>query len=184
LLANIYLHAFDRAWAEHGTGELVRYADDCVTRMHRRDRCRRSSHQMQCRARDGGRSSGVALQGEAPNHRKLRRSRAGVVSVAEKAGFEPVRYEPRRRAEANHPMTGRKRSGDIKSGVESLPRDEPGGNLFTAQAVSGLKVARAWFGLWHETCEPVPRYRRAVHWAKSPPGWRERELQVAETTRG
>ena len=34
LLANIYLHAFDRAWAEHGTGELVRYADDCVPRTH------------------------------------------------------------------------------------------------------------------------------------------------------
>jgi len=30
LLANIYLHAFDRAWATHGTGELVRYADDFV----------------------------------------------------------------------------------------------------------------------------------------------------------
>lgn len=30
LLANIYLHAFDVAWAEHGTGELVRYADDFV----------------------------------------------------------------------------------------------------------------------------------------------------------
>jgi RNA-directed DNA polymerase len=30
LLANIYLHAFDRAWAERGTGELVRYADDYV----------------------------------------------------------------------------------------------------------------------------------------------------------
>jgi len=30
LLANIYLHAFDRAWAEHGSGELVRYADDFV----------------------------------------------------------------------------------------------------------------------------------------------------------
>jgi RNA-directed DNA polymerase len=30
LLANIYLHAFDTAWAEHGTGELVRYADDFV----------------------------------------------------------------------------------------------------------------------------------------------------------
>jgi RNA-directed DNA polymerase len=30
LLANIYLHAFDRAWAEHGFGELVRYADDFV----------------------------------------------------------------------------------------------------------------------------------------------------------
>jgi RNA-directed DNA polymerase len=30
LLANVYLHAFDRAWATHGTGELVRYADDFV----------------------------------------------------------------------------------------------------------------------------------------------------------
>jgi RNA-directed DNA polymerase len=30
LLANIYLHAFDAAWAERGTGELVRYADDFV----------------------------------------------------------------------------------------------------------------------------------------------------------
>jgi RNA-directed DNA polymerase len=32
LLANIYLHTFDREWAEHGVGEVVRYADDCVTR--------------------------------------------------------------------------------------------------------------------------------------------------------
>ena len=30
LLANIYLNAFDRAFAGHGTGELVRYADDFV----------------------------------------------------------------------------------------------------------------------------------------------------------
>jgi len=30
LLANIFLHAFDRSWAEHGTGEVVRYADDFV----------------------------------------------------------------------------------------------------------------------------------------------------------
>jgi RNA-directed DNA polymerase len=30
LLANVYLHAFDRAWADRGTGELVRYADDFV----------------------------------------------------------------------------------------------------------------------------------------------------------
>ena len=35
-----------------------------------------------CCASDGGRSSGVAVQAEIPNHRKLRRSRAGVVSVA------------------------------------------------------------------------------------------------------
>ena len=30
LLANIFLHAFDRAWETHGVGELVRYADDFV----------------------------------------------------------------------------------------------------------------------------------------------------------
>lgn len=30
LLANIFLHAFDRAWDESGTGDLVRYADDFV----------------------------------------------------------------------------------------------------------------------------------------------------------
>ncbi|HEY1830900.1 MAG TPA: group II intron reverse transcriptase/maturase [Acidimicrobiales bacterium] len=30
LLANIYLHAFDRAWEKHGVGEVVRYADDFV----------------------------------------------------------------------------------------------------------------------------------------------------------
>ncbi len=171
LLANIALHRLDEVWRRGGRqlGLLVRYADDCVTRMHRRHRCRRPIYPMQCCAEDGGRSSGVALQGEAPNHRKLRRSRAGVVSVAEKAGFEPVRWEPRRRAEANHPMTGRKRMYDIKSGVESLPRYESGGNLSTAQAVSGLKVARARFRLWHGTCEPVSRYCPAVHWVKSPP---------------
>jgi RNA-directed DNA polymerase len=30
LLANIFLHVFDTAWVESGTGELVRYADDFV----------------------------------------------------------------------------------------------------------------------------------------------------------
>jgi RNA-directed DNA polymerase len=30
LLANIFLHAFDAAWEERGTGEVVRYADDFV----------------------------------------------------------------------------------------------------------------------------------------------------------
>ena len=30
LLANIYLHAFDRAWADHGVGQVIRYADDFV----------------------------------------------------------------------------------------------------------------------------------------------------------
>lgn len=30
LLANVFLHAFDTAWGESGTGELVRFADDFV----------------------------------------------------------------------------------------------------------------------------------------------------------
>jgi RNA-directed DNA polymerase len=46
LLANIFLHAFDRAWAEHGTGELVRYADDfvvlCTTRGQAEEAYRRA----------------------------------------------------------------------------------------------------------------------------------------------
>jgi RNA-directed DNA polymerase len=37
LLANIYLHAFDRAWAEQGTGDLVRYADDFVVQCSTRE---------------------------------------------------------------------------------------------------------------------------------------------------
>ncbi len=51
--------------------------------------------------RDGGRSSGAGRQGQASNHRKLRRSKAGVVSVPEKAGLDPVRYGSERRARAN-----------------------------------------------------------------------------------
>jgi hypothetical protein len=44
----------------------------------------------------------VSLQGEAANHREVRRSRAGVLSVAEKARRERVRCGSRRRAQANH----------------------------------------------------------------------------------
>jgi RNA-directed DNA polymerase len=101
LLANIYLHyAFD-LWVERwrqreATGDMiiVRYADDCVPRTHRRKEVRNC-------VRDGGRSSGAGRQGQASNHRKLRRSKAGVVSVAEKAGLDPVRYGSERRVRAN-----------------------------------------------------------------------------------
>jgi len=73
LLANVALHVLDEAWQGYGRrfGALIRYADDCVTRMHERGRCRGSIYRLQCCAEDGGRSTGVALQGEAPNHRKL-----------------------------------------------------------------------------------------------------------------
>ena len=98
--------------------------------------------------------------------------------MRKRRAVERVRCELRRRARANHPMTGRKRIDDIKTGVESLPRDEFGGNLLTARAVSGLKVARAQLRLWCGTWEPAPRYRPAVD------GRRERVPQAAETARG
>jgi RNA-directed DNA polymerase len=93
LLANIYLHPLDELMAARGY-RMVRYADDCVPRTHRRKEVRNC-------VRDGGRSSGAGRQGQAPNHRKLRRSKAGVVSVAEKAGLDPVRCGSERRARAN-----------------------------------------------------------------------------------
>lgn len=37
LLANIFLHALDKAWVERGHGELVRYADDLVVMCASRD---------------------------------------------------------------------------------------------------------------------------------------------------
>jgi group II intron reverse transcriptase/maturase len=101
LLANVYLHYVLDLWAgrwrrREATGDMiiVRYADDCVPRTYRRKEVR-------CCARDGGRSSGAGRQGQAPNHRKLRWSRAVVVSVAEKAGHDPVRCGSERRAKAN-----------------------------------------------------------------------------------
>jgi RNA-directed DNA polymerase len=99
LLANIYMNRFLKHWRLTGCGEafradVVAYADDCVPRTHRRKEVRNC-------VRDGGRSSGAGRQGQASNHRKLRRSKAGVVSVAEKAGLDPVRYGSERRARAN-----------------------------------------------------------------------------------
>lgn len=120
LLANIALSALDehftREWEALGPPwtraklrrqgvpayRIVRYADDCVQRTLKEDRCRRRYRRMRCCARDGGWPSAVALQGEAANHRELRRSRAGVVSVAEKARCQRVRCGSRRRAQANH----------------------------------------------------------------------------------
>ena len=53
------------------------------------------------------------------------------------------------KANASEPlMTCRKPIDDIKTEVSSMPREQPGGNLPTAQAVSGIQVARAWLGLW------------------------------------
>ena len=107
-LSNVYLHRLDRQWAERGQGVLVRYVDDRVPRTLKEVRCRRRYRRMRCCTRDGGARpvawwpSAAALQGEAANHREVRRSRVGVLSVAETARCQRVRCGSRRRARANH----------------------------------------------------------------------------------
>src|SRR5258707_6137360 len=86
ILANLFLHyAFDR-WMKENNPHIPfeRYADDGVPRTHRRKWVRNC-------VRDGGRSSGAGRQGQASNHRKLRRSQARVVSDAEQAGPDSVK---------------------------------------------------------------------------------------------
>jgi hypothetical protein len=119
-MAHVALSALDehyaRAWEAMGqkwhqrdairrrggaTYRLVRYADDCVPRTLKEARCR-TNQRMRCCMRDGGWPSAAALQGEVANHREVRRSRAGVLSVAEKARYQRVRCGSRRRAKANH----------------------------------------------------------------------------------
>ena len=87
------------------------------------------------------------------------------------------------KANASEPlMKCRKRTDDIKTGEKSLPRDEPGGNLLTAQAVSGMKVARARPRLLCGTREPATRMLRST--GLLPGRVRKGEPQVAETARG
>ena len=74
----------------------------------------------------------------------------------------------------------RKRSGVIETGVQSLPRDEPGGCLLTGQVVTGVEVARARFRHWHRTWEPVAPAALAGCWTGRPKG----APQAAETARG
>ena len=52
-------------------------------------------------------------------------------------------------------MTCRKRKDDVKTGVESLPRDQRGGYPLTARVASGIKVARVRSWLERGTWEPV-----------------------------
>ena len=123
--------------------------------------------------------SGTALQGEVSNRRRLLRSRAVVVSVAEKAHV--MRQVRAGKANVSEPLLKRrKRSGVIRTGVQSLPREEPGGCLLTGQVVTGVKVARARFRRWHGTWEPVAPMVLAGCWAGQSKG----VPQAAGTARG
>jgi hypothetical protein len=81
--------------------------------------------------------SGVALRGEASNHRMLRWLKTVVVSDPEKAGLDPVRWGPGRRSRSvrwgrpgGRALLRRrelKRGWHRKRGVWLFSRDEPGG---------------------------------------------------------
>ena len=83
-------------------------------------------------------------------------------------------------------MTCRKFIDDIKTDGAIQRRDESGGYLSTAQVVSGMQVARALFGLWYGTWEPVasiaPMEQRTS--TGSQVQRQEGELQGAKTPRG
>jgi hypothetical protein len=79
-------------------------------------------------------------------------------------------------------MKCRKRTDGIETGEKSLPREEPGDYLPTAQAVSGIKVARARSRLLCGTWEPATSMLRLV--GTVPGRARKGDPQVAETARG
>ena len=71
-------------------------------------------------------------------------------------------------------MTCRKRRDDVKTGVESLPRDQRGGDPLTARVASGMKVARVRFWLEQGTWEPVASMPREK------PKWKPHEGQSTD----
>ena len=100
-------------------------------------------------------------------------------------GVLPARQVWITKASASEPlMKCRKRIDGIKTGVESFPRDEPGGSLLTGQVVPGMKVARAWSWLLCGTWEPVAPRPWAASGAALARGrsWKG-DLQAAGTAR-
>jgi hypothetical protein len=78
---------------------------------------------------DGGRPSAAALQEEAANHHEVRRSRAGVLNVVEKARQRARQVGAGKASESEPLRTCRKLQDDTRTGVEAVPRDELGGDL-------------------------------------------------------
>jgi hypothetical protein len=80
-------------------------------------------------------------------------------------------------------MTCRKRIDDTKTEASRYLGMSLGENLPTAQAVSGIKVARAWLRLWCGTWEPVAP-KAAVGLGYRPARPSKGGPQAAETARG
>jgi hypothetical protein len=71
-------------------------------------------------------------------------------------------------------MKCRKRMDDVKTGEESLPRDQRWGDPLTASVASGIKVARVRSWLEHGTWEPVASMLREK------PKWKPHEGQSTD----
>ncbi len=84
---------------------------------------------------------GVGLQEQAPNHLKLRWSRARVVSVKEKAQQRLCQVRSKETSVSKPLMRCRKFKDDVKTGGYLYSRISSGEYLLTARAASGIKVA-------------------------------------------
>ncbi len=169
-------------WEAAGFG-VERYGDDCVTRTQGgidvEDRTRRAVLYQRWRSALRDRPAGGGLK---PPQAASVKSRGG-----ERCGHGATRARQVRAEKASESeplMTCRKRIDDIETGRESFSRDEPGGDLLTAQAVSGIKAARAQLRLWCGTCEPVAPTPSAVHWTTTVPQPQEGGPQAGATARG
>ncbi len=140
-LANVYLHRLDRQWEDRGTGVLVRYADDCVPRTLKEDRCRRRYRPKRCCMRDegAGPQGRVALRGRhAGGGRKPPRGAPVKSRGAERRGKGVLSARQvwiTKASESEPPMKCRKRIGDIQNRGRVIapgaawrePADWPGG---------------------------------------------------------
>ena len=152
VLANLFLHyAFD-AWMarEHPAVRFERYADDGVPRTLKEGRCRRRYRRMRCCTRDEGAGlcGLVALRGRpAGGGRKPPRGAPVKSRGAERRGEGVLSARQvwiTKASESEPPLRCRKRICDVlKPGVESLPREEPGGSLLIGQ----VGVRHGW---WRE----------------------------------
>jgi hypothetical protein len=92
-----------------------------------------------------------------------------VLSVADKAGFEPVRCEPRRRAKANHSVTRRKRRDDIETGESRCSGMSLAAACLLARRCPALRWREFGSGSGMERGNLAPIPVRPFNWVKSPP---------------
>ena len=102
-------------------------------------------------AEDGGRSSGVDLQGWASNRRMLLRSKGVVVSNTGKVVLQGWQVGIEKVSASEPLITHRKDPDAVKTGGGKIPQDQPESDLFIAQVAAGVQAARVRYRLLHGT---------------------------------